>query len=68
MFNNSVLEKEVINFRGIDVNAIGLNKVGHKFAISIEGDVDGCFVSESYLYSNESDRDNDYELVLDNVK
>lgn len=66
-FKNVVLEKESRNFIGIDASIIESNKVGHKFAITINGDVDGCFVSESYLYSNEYDRNHDLKKFIESI-
>lgn len=60
MFKNLVLEKE---FNLIEKKSMVLNSVGGKSAITIDGWVNGSFVSESYLYSEESDRNHDYNLI-----
>lgn len=64
---SSVLEKEIGNFVGIKKENVSLGVVGGKFAITVDGMVDSCYVSESYLYSRESERDSDYELVLKTI-
>jgi hypothetical protein len=64
---SSVLEKEINNFVGINKDNVSLGKVGNKFAITVDGMVDSCYVSESYLYNNESERDSDFELVLKTI-